>query len=91
MRDRMGNMSADEAKSPLPIMLAPLIFTCIVTLAYFTAYFAIGKRGTVSGPSLNGEGVIFSYQWQVVFFAPATEVESLVRGEKIHVVQWDVR
>jgi hypothetical protein len=86
----MGGMAADEAKSPHRFILAILVSACIMILVYFTAYFAIGKRGSVSGPTLNGEGVIFSYQWQVVFFRPAIEVESFVRGKKIHVVQWDV-
>jgi hypothetical protein len=62
-----------------------------IVLAYFSAYFVLGKRGTISGPILNGEAQFFSYNWQVMLFKPAANVESVVRGKKVHIEQWNVQ
>jgi hypothetical protein len=81
---------AKITKSRFAVATAVTLFCCVLLLVYFSAYVLIGKRGTISGPVLNGEAQFFKKSWQAEMFAPAAEIESLVRGKKVYVEQWDV-
>jgi hypothetical protein len=83
-------MGMQRAKSTFRVIAVAVIFLIVLMLTYFSAYAVFGKRGTISGPVLNGEAQFFSYGWQAILFTPAAKIESLVRGKKVFVQQWDV-
>jgi hypothetical protein len=79
----------DPAKTKLRVIAASVIFLIVLTTAYFSAYALLGKRGTISGPTMNGEAQFFRYKWQAAVFGPAANVESAVFGKNVYVQQWD--
>jgi hypothetical protein len=79
-----------KPKSSVTIVAVVSLLLLLVSVVYFAAYAAIGKRGTVTGPVKNGEAHFFRYHWQVALFAPAAKIESLIRGEEVYIGQWDV-
>jgi len=76
-------------KSKFHIGAATFIILFVFSIAYFSAYAITGKRGTISGPFMNGEARCFRHHWQVSLFRPAAKVESIVRGENVYAQQWD--
>jgi hypothetical protein len=65
-----------------------LSFTLILA-AYFSAYFALGYRGTITGTKYNGIAQFYRHNWQVYFFYPAAEIESLFREKPVYIQHWD--
>jgi hypothetical protein len=78
-----------SAKDKFRVVVAALLCLAVLTAIYFAAYLALGKRGTVAGPTLNGEAQYFSHDWQVELFLPAATLESLIRGKTVYVLRWD--
>ena len=70
--------------------MAASLLLILIAVVYFAASAVIGSRGTITGPIRNGEAQYFRYHWQVRFFEPAAQIESLVLGQDVYIGQWDV-
>jgi hypothetical protein len=91
-------MSSRPRRSTGISILACLAVACVLLAAYVGAYLCAGKRQDVflaTGPywiePVAGRPIIsrtYKSHWLVALFAPASQVETVLRNKEVH-VQFD--
>jgi hypothetical protein len=77
----------------MPLLRFCAVFALALAMllaVYFSAYFALGYRGRITGPYMKGDAQFFRHNWQVSVFWPAAKMESYYRDKPVYIQQWDV-
>jgi hypothetical protein len=95
MRGRMGGMATkNDIKVPraqigdraVLILIAVVIFSAALILAYWAAYKVMGSRATAP----TDDHVVFAHKWQARLFWPAGQADAAIQKKRVH-IGWNTR